>query len=228
MTSTATSLSRMLWKEFCILTGKALDAKFASNDSTKSDLRSLSPEVISVDEDGMGGTLRSGEQSIIGTSEANGYRRYYFRNPCVPLDFGTINEALHHCPRLQSEDMSLLSDETILFSGVGTVVLMPGVYAERISICGAASSSVEQNSVNGRIAIRAAFPKFGATIQSADSAHDESADSAHDDDIMVEDKPCISISTCGGDTSSEGLSRGIRVDLSYLQIFHSSQRGVSA
>lgn len=221
MTSTASSLSRLLWKEFCILTGKVLDGQSASVDSPKSDFRSLLPEVISVDDDvGMGGSLCSAEQSIIGTSGANHYRRYYFRNPCVPLDFGTINEALCHCPRLQSEDMNLLSDETTRYSGVGTVVLMPGVYAERISICGATSSSVEQDNVNGRIAIRAAFPKFGATIQSANFTHA--------DDIMVEDKPCISISNCDGGTSSEGLSgRGIRVDLSHLQIVHSSQRGVS-
>lgn len=88
---------------------------------------------------------------------------------------------------------------------------MPGCYAERISINGVLSP-IEQDNYNARVAIRAAFPKFGASILSADATQE---------DDMLEDKPCISISTL------DGMRRTIRVDLTYLQIFHSSRRGVS-
>lgn len=117
MNSNATSSSRLLWKEFSLLTGKVLDAQFASNESPAGDVGSH----YLTDEDGMGGgTFYSDDK--IGTSEVNLYRQYYFRNPNVPIDFRTIGEALKHCPRLRSDDVSLLSDETTFYSGIGTVV----------------------------------------------------------------------------------------------------------
>lgn len=217
-----TSSSRSLWREFSILTGKVLDSRFARNECQTSDYC----KVISTgDETSLGGSLRPVGQVIGASSEDNLYRRYYFRNPCVPIDFDTITEALQHCPKLRADDMSLLSDETTLYSGVGTVVLLPGVYAERVTIIGV-SSPGEEDDVRGRIAIRAAFPMIGATIQSpvlsgAQNVYDEL------EEALVDDQPCISITTCDDDTL-ENMSRGVRVDLSYLQICHSSRRGVSA
>jgi hypothetical protein len=217
-----TSSSRSLWREFSILTGKVLDSRFARNECQTSDYC----KVISTgDETSLGGSLRPVGQVIGASSEDNLYRRYYFRNPCVPIDFDTITEALQHCPKLRADDMSLLSDETTLYSGVGTVVLLPGVYAERVTIIGV-SSPGEEDDVRGRIAIRAAFPMIGATIQSpvlsgAQNVYDEL------EEALVDDQPCISITTCDDDTL-ENMSKGVRVDLSYLQICHSSRRGVSA
>ena len=215
-----TSSSRSLWREFSILTGKVLDSRFARNEYRTSDFC----KVISTgDEKCSGDTLYSGGQVIGASCGANLYRRYYYRNPCVPIDFDTINEALQHCPKLRSDDMSLLSDETMLYSGVGTVVLLPGVYAERVTINGV-SSPGEEDDVQCRVAIRAAFPMIGATIQSpvlSGASYDEL------EEALVDDQPCISITTCDDDTL-ENMSRGVRVDLSYLQICHSSRRGVSA
>ena len=126
--------------------------------------------------------------------------------------------------------MSLLSDETMLYSGVGTVVLLPGVYAERVTIHGV-SSPGEEDDVQGRVAIRAAFPMIGATIQSPvlSEASSLARRNKYDEseEALVDDQPCISITTCDDDTL-ENMSRGVRVDLSYLQICHSSRRGVSA
>ncbi len=178
------------------------------NYSRKSDFWKVSS---TGDEDSTDRTLNSAGQIIEANSEDNLYRKYYFRNPCVPIDFDTIHEALQHCPRQRSEYTSLLSDETTYYSCVGTVVLMPGVYTERVDINGTPSS---RQHGNHEVAIRAAFPTIGATIQSPGA-------SAYDDS-MVDDEPCISI------FALEDLSRGIRVDLSYLRVGHSSRRGVSA
>lgn len=60
----------------------------------------------------------------------------------------------------------------------------------------------------------------GATIQSPDA-------SPHDD-TTVDNKPCISIISSWIDDNIEVLSRGIGVDVSYLQISDSFRRGVSA
>jgi hypothetical protein len=222
-----TSSSHSLWREFSILTGKVLDSRFARNECQTSDYC----KVISTgDETSLGGTLRPVGQVIGASSEDNLYRRYYFRNPCVPIDFDTITEALQHCPKLRADDMSLLSDETVLYSGVGTVVLSPGVYAERVTIHGV-SSPGEEDDVQGRVAIRAAFPMIGATIQSPvlSEASSLARRNKYDEseEALVDDQPCISITTCDDDTL-ENRSRGVRVDLSYLQIRHSSRRGVSA
>ena len=56
---------------------------------------------------------------------------------CVPVDFSSINEALKHCPRTKKNSLLAGNDKSVVFSDVGTVVLMPGVYVdERIDIGG--------------------------------------------------------------------------------------------
>jgi len=150
--------------------------------------------------------------SITSTADAgsNLYRRYYFRNPCVPIDFSSINEALKHCPRTLSNPMQLvLGDEAMFYSSIGTVVLMPGIYDERIFI-GGETWNVGQTFQG--VAIRAAFPLIGATVVSRQSGE------INDD---IKDQPCISISTCDCDTL-EDVQKGISVRLSHLRILHSS------
>lgn len=146
--------------------------------------------------------------SRVNTADGNLYRRYYFRNPCVPFDFLSINEALKQCPRMPSSWMHHSGDEGAFYSTACNVVLMPGVYEERIYIGG--EPAVGQ-SFNNIVAIRAAFPMLGATIS---SLHEERGDG-------VKDKPCIAISTCDCD-ALEGVRKEISVRLSHLRVLHSS------
>ena len=228
--SNATSLSTLLWKEFCILTGKALDAQFATENELASSVSIVeSPSWVvvkedekqddSVDSDDL--TLHSSSSTAAATADDNLYRLFYFRNPCVPLDFDTINEALKHCPRTKLsttattlKQHSSSTQDSIIFSKTATVVLMPGVYDERVDISGE-PWSVGQATFDKSIAIRASFPLVGATIRSPTLSDD--------DDVL--DQPCISISTCDDETL-EGVQRGISVRLSHLRILHSTP-GVS-
>ena len=209
-----------------MLTGKTLDASFVNNETLSFDdhsLHSLSPEPEQKAEDDRHAPVvleNSSYPTTTTTTNAsdNLYRRYYFRNPCVPVDFVSINEALQHCPRTRCStipSMRSLGDEETFYSNTGTVVLFPGVYDERIDISGE-TWSVDQTAHDKGVAIRAAFPQLGATIRSRQS---------EDNDAAIKDEPCISISTCDNDTL-EGVQKGIRVLLSHLQILHSTP-GVS-
>ena len=201
-------MSTTLWKEFCILTGKAVDAQFADAE-TSSDFDALSsPRVIPGEDETA--IIDDASRSTAENVDANFYRRYYFRCPCVPVDFSTIREALHHCPR-KPQNLAALGDEATFYSSIGTVVLMPGVYDDRISI-GGEPWTVGQ-AFNKGIAVRAAFPTIGATICGRQS------------EPTAKDQPCISISTCDEETLG-GVQKGISVRLSHLRILHSSA-GVS-
>ena len=142
----------------------------------------------------------------------------------MPLDFDTINEALKYCPRtkLSTKATTLLqhssssTHDSIIFSETGTVVLMPGLYDERVDISGE-PWSVGQATFDKSIAIRASFPLIGATICSPTLSDDDVDDAV--------DQPCISIST-RDDETVEGVQKGIFVRLSHLQILHSTP-GVS-
>jgi len=140
----------------------------------------------------------------------------------VPVDFETINEALKHCPRTKlstttlQQQSSLTTHDSIIFSEIATVVLMPGVYDERVDISGE-PWSVGQATFDKSIAIRASFPLIGATIRSPNL-------SDNDEDLL--DQPCISISTRDEETV-EGVQKGISVRLSHLRILHSTP-GVSS
>ena len=226
--SNATSLSTLLWKEFCIITGKALDAQFATEHELASSVSIVeSPSVVTKEEEKQDGGV-GGDSSLYLSSTAassagdNLYRLFYFRNPCVPVDFETINEALKHCPRTKLstkattlQQQSSSTHDSIIFSETGTVVLMPGVYDERVDISGE-PWSVGQARFDKSIAIRASFPLIGATICSP---------TLPDDDDDVVDQPCVSISTRDEETI-EGVQKGISVRLSHLRILHSTP-GVS-
>jgi len=223
----------LLWKEFCILTGKALDAQFATeNELTSSVCVVESSSVVVVKEDekqqqedddvGSDSSLHSSFSTAATTANDNLYRLFYFRNPCVPVDFDTINEALKHCPRTKLstkattlQQHSSSTQDSIIFSETATVVLMPGVYDERVDISGE-PWSVGQATFDKSIAIRASFPLIGATIRSPNL-------SDNDEDVL--DQPCISISTRDEETV-EGVQKGISVRLSHLRILHSTP-GVS-
>jgi len=222
-----------LWKEFCILTGKALDAQFATENELASSVSIVeSPGVVvkedeKQEDDGVGNdsSLHSSSSSTAAAlANDNLYRLFYFRNPCVPLDFDTINEALKHCPRTKLSTTTTLKQhssssthDSIIFSETATVVLMPGVYDERVDISGE-PWSVGQATFDKSIAIRASFPLVGATVRSP-TLHNDAVD-----DVL--DQPCISIST-RDDETVEGVQKGISVRLSHLRILHSTP-GVSS
>jgi len=203
-----------------------LDAQFATENELTSSVSIVeSPDVVVAKEeekqedDGDVLSLHSSSSTAV-SADDNLYRLFYFRNPCVPLDFETINEALKHCPRaklstkattLQQHSSSV--HESVIFSESGTIVLMPGVYNEQVDISGEAWS-VGQATFDKSIAIRASFPSIGATIRSP---------TLSDNDTL--DLPCISISTCDDETV-EGVQKGISVRLSHLRILHSTP-GVS-
>ena len=220
--SNATSLSTLLWKEFCILTGKTLDAQFATENELASSVGIVeSPGVVVAKEEekqedsvGNDSSLHSSSTAVVSAND-NLYRLFYFRNPCVPVDFDTINEALKHCPRTKLTKATTLqqqssTQDSVIFSETATVVLMPGVYDERVGISGE-PWSVEQATFDKSIAIRASFPLIGATICSP-TLHSDNAD-----DVL--DQPCISISTRDVE---EGVQKGISVRLSHLRILHST------
>ena len=223
-----------MWKEFCILTGKALDAQFATENELASSVSIVeSPSVVvaakedeETQEDGVesDSSLHSSSSTAAASANDNLYRLFYFRNPCVPLDFDTINEALKHCPRTKLstttttlKQHSSSAHDSIIFSETGTIVLMPGMYDERVDISGE-PWSVGQATFDKSIAIRASFPLVGATIRSP-TQH------SNDDDVTL-NQPCISISTRDDDETLEGVQKGISVRLSHLRILHSTP-GVS-
>ena len=234
-------MSTLLWKEFCILSGKTVDAQFTKEQSealssTDSDFvtttvspRSVSSsleEIASVEDAAALASLCPSSTTTTSTTSAdsNLYRQYYFRNPCVPVDFSSINEALKHCPRTKKNPLLTGNDKSVVYSDVGTVVLMPGVYVdERIDI-GGEPWSVGQPTFDRCVAIRAAFPLLGATICSPPHPKEEDED---DDAVpLLKDQPCISISTVDED-ALEGVQKGISVRLSHLRILHSAP-GVSS
>ena len=191
----ATSLSRQLWKEFCILTGKALDKQY---ENTKGIPPALPTTALSGGLD---------EESDELKEEINPFRFFYHRNPCVPIDFETIAQALAHCPRTPIMVLKKLDEAEFMYSPTGTICLMPGVYKERIVIKGeewGVGSTVNNNKA---ISIRASFPKDGATIM-----HYIESDDA-------KNQPCISVSTRDTETL-EGVQKGITVKLSHLVILH--------
>lgn len=63
------------------------------------------------------------------------YKKLYFSNPCVPVDFPTIQQALDYCPPGK------------------TVTLLPGIYHEKVQLV---------NTEN--VTLRAAFPDIGASL----------------------------------------------------------------
>ena len=78
--------------------------------------------------------LQSG-QTTYETGKYNVYRKHYFKNPCVPVDMPTIQDAIDHCPR------------------GGTITILPGAYFENIHCIN-----------KDHITIRAAFPHIGAAL----------------------------------------------------------------
>ncbi|KAL3791992.1 hypothetical protein HJC23_011121 [Cyclotella cryptica] len=182
-----TSLSLELWKEFCSMTGKALEKNLANETTTKK---------ISYQQD----------NSI--SCDNNFYRRYYFRNPCVPVDFESINEALKFCPRNDTSGFFPIEDDDAFYSDHGSVVLMPGTHRERIIING-------EPWAEGRplksVAIRAAFPSIGAAL-----VHYEGKPVNE-----LKNQPSIAISTLSSSTL-EPVEKEIFVRLSHLKILHST------
>lgn len=183
-------MSLDLWKTFCSMTGKSLYNEYAPQ-STKLLNRFFTPRDFC-------GLDIAGERNF--------YRQYYYRNPCVPIDFDTINEALKRCPRSGANPFPI-QDQERFYSDEGTVVLMPGAYRERITIHG-------QPLVEGRpfksLTIRAAFPSVGASL-----VHYERSRS------HVKNQSAITITT-RNNNASELEDTGISVKLSYLQILHAT------
>jgi hypothetical protein len=139
--------------------------------------------------------------------EVTAYRAYYFSNPCVPIDFGSIAEALNHCPRTPFSGAAvLLADDEFIYSEQGTVCLMPGVYKEQIVIKGEVWG-VGNSSTDKAISIRPSFPLVpnkGVTIMN------ESQD--------VNNQPCVAVSTRDEESLLRGVQKGISVTISYLNI----------
>jgi len=189
-----TSLSLQLWREFCILTGKCLEKKY-TNTNADNKCDAFRPMTLS------GGL----ETDTVGPGEENLFRSYYFRNPCVPLDFETIDAALAHCSRTP---MKVLEDDSEYdYSATGTVCLMPGAYKERIVVKGEVWGVGSTG--NKAVSIRACFPQQGATITHYTDSQD------------AKNQPCVSVSTRDADTF-EGVQKGISVNLSHLALVHST------
>lgn len=193
------------------MTGKSLDM----NANSKYDSSSLSNCLL--EKTGIEHMSREGD------AVANAYRHFYFRNPCVPIDFETISEALKRCPRTPSRLIFNHGDDTNTFySRVGTVVLMPGVYRDRIHIDGepwAVGQSIKA------VAIRASFPAIGAALM---HYHCPLQDGSCEVDQTIEtqqNQSCITISTRDADDLG-GTPKGIAVRLSHLAILHATP-GVS-
>lgn len=190
----STSLSSTLWREFCIITGKCLDKRYANAKGDR-DVFTFSRKALPPD-----------ANHGLGKDSPNKYRTYYFRNPSVPIDFDSIAMALKHCPRTPAEITSFDDEaEEFLYSQSGTVCLMPGVYKERIIVKGEVWGV--GGSVHKVISIRASFPQKGARILHYDEAQG------------AKNQPCISVSTRDTETL-EGVQKGITVKLSYLNIVH--------
>lgn len=106
--------------------------------------------------------------------EVNAYRSYYFSNPCVPIDFGSIAEALNHCPGTPFSGAAVLLADEFIYSEQGTVCLMPGVYKEQIVIKGEVWG-VGNSSSDKAISIRPSFPLVpnkGVTIMHYNESQD--------------------------------------------------------
>jgi hypothetical protein len=179
------------------MTGKSLDKKYANNSNApiKTIKRCVTPQEF----------FEKSVEFVV--AKDNFYRQYYFRNPCVPIDFESVNEALRHCSRTKA-DIYPLHEEERFYSDEGSVCLMPGTYRERITIYGA--PLVEGQPLRS-VTIRAAFPSVGASL-----VHYERRIRS-----VNKNQSAICISTCGsGNDSLE--ERGIVVKISHLQILHST------
>lgn len=138
----------------------------------------------------------------------NLYRRYYFRNPCVPVDFESVNEALKFCPRSDTSGCFPLEDDGAFYSDYGSVVLMPGTHHGRIIING---EPWAEGQPLKSITIRAAFPSIGAALVYYERKRLNE----------LKNQPSIAISTiCSGTLDS--VEKGISVKLSHLKILHST------
>lgn len=187
--SNTTSLSLELWREFCIVTGKA---KIEKSTNTTNILSST-------------------------FEEQNFYRQYYYRNPCVgdEGDFDTINEALSVVPRTPAAKFDV-EDESLSFSGIGTIVLLPGVHREKIQISGEQWS---EGDTLKSLAIRAAFPSIGAAI----IHHESRRVSGRDAPSNIKNQPCITVSTRDdANTLEDVVEKAICVSISHLRILHST------
>lgn len=170
---TATSLSSALWREFCVITGKCIDSKALASIET--------PKIAAI----RSRVLTSTSRGNVVEKEVNAYRSYYFSNPCVPIDFGSIAEALSHCPRtpLSGAAVLLADDDEFIYTEQGTICLMPGVYREQIVIKGEVWGVGNSSS---SISIRPSFPHCpnkGVTIMHYNESQD------------AKNQPCIVVST---------------------------------
>lgn len=112
-------MSTDLWKAFCKMTGKSLEKSHA-NAPGKTVNRCVDPKHFC---------------GLEITPKNNFYRQYYYSNPCVPLDFDSINEALKYCSMAKASPFPLADDERF-YSDEASVVLMPGTYQERVDVRG--------------------------------------------------------------------------------------------
>ena len=186
--SKSTSMSLDLWKIFCSITGK-----------------SLAKSHVTVPSKMTNRWIKFCNLKIAGSG--NVFRQYYYRNPCVPVDFRNINDAIRYCPRNKSTPFPL-EDEERYYSDEGSVVLMPGVYEERITVHG--EPFVAGHTIRS-ITIRAAFPSIGATLVHYDCQRISSS---------VKNQSAITVSTRSEDDDFD--ESGICVKLSHLQILHST------
>lgn len=186
--SKATSMSLDLWKVFCSMTGKSQPKQYA-NAERKMINRFFTPH----DFCGL---------EIAG--KLNFYRQHYYRNPCVPIDFESINEALQYCPRSKSNPFPI-EDKERFYSDEGSVVIMPGTYQERITIHG--EKLVEGQPLKS-VTIRAAVPSIGASIVHYQRLRNQ-----------TKNQSAFTISTRSNDDLEDS---GIIVKLSHLQILHAT------
>ena len=110
-----------LWREYCYITGK-LDNNNENNNK-------LLPTSLALSST---------------SSYSSSYKELYYSNPCIPLDFNTIKEAMKYCSTITEHSF---------------ITLLPGTYYEQILIDNQPSSSKNKN-----ITIKAAFSNIGATI----------------------------------------------------------------
>eukprot|EP00978_Attheya_sp_CCMP212_P007662 scaffold17774_cov44-Attheya_sp.AAC.4 len=78
--------------------------------------------------------------STVNSNESNAFKSIYYKNPCVPIDFPTIQDALHVCAKRDS-----------------TIYLMPDTYQEQLKF-----------DTTESITICAAKPLLGATLTMSD------------------------------------------------------------
>ena len=118
--------SAHLWRGFCLRTGKGLPPAPPSVST------SLTSNILTYPQ------CDARRQASINPGKENksiNCRFHYYQNPCVPVDFYSITEAITHCVQ------------------GGTVTIMPGIYTEQIKV-----------ETKADVTIRAAFPEVGAAL----------------------------------------------------------------